>query len=103
MSLCSRRLGVSQKREGHRRRSRRLAGYDYRWPEAYFVTICTNGHRCVLGQVVETTDRRGTPWRAPTSESSASPVRISTHIIRNPLLRADDRLGTPALYGRPTR
>lgn len=36
----------------HHRRSVRLAGYDYRWPGAYFVTLCTYRHRCVLGQVV---------------------------------------------------
>ena len=27
----------------HHRRSIRLKGYDYTWPGAYFVTICTQG------------------------------------------------------------
>jgi len=109
----------------HHRRSVRLSGYDYRWPGAYFMTICTHRHRCVLGQVVGeeilcseldqivarcwrdipahfdraslgefvvmpnhlhgiiilADDRRGTPWRAPTTESFASPVRGSIPTI----------------------
>ena len=35
----------------HRRRSIRLPGYDYSQPGAYFVTICTRGRECVLGEV----------------------------------------------------
>jgi putative transposase len=34
-----------------RRRSLRLPGYDYAQPGSYFVTICTAGHRCSLGEV----------------------------------------------------
>ena len=30
------------------RRSIRLRGYDYRWPGAYFVTICTDRRLCIL-------------------------------------------------------
>lgn len=33
------------------RRSIRLAHHDYRSPSAYFVTICTRGRDCVLGEV----------------------------------------------------
>lgn len=35
------------------RRSVRLAGYDYSQAGAYFVTICTQGRECVLGEVAE--------------------------------------------------
>ena len=35
-----------------RRRSIRLKGYDYALPGAYFVTICTHRHRCILGEIV---------------------------------------------------
>lgn len=35
------------------RRSPRLAGFDYRHPGLYFVTICTAGRACVFGDVVE--------------------------------------------------
>ena len=35
------------------RRSIRLPGYDYSQPGAYFVTICTRGRSCVLGDVSE--------------------------------------------------
>jgi REP element-mobilizing transposase RayT len=37
----------------HRRRSIRLKGYDYRWPGAYFVTICTQGRACLFGEVTD--------------------------------------------------
>jgi REP element-mobilizing transposase RayT len=36
-------------RHKHRRRSVRLPGYDYSWPGAYFVTICTYGRDCLFG------------------------------------------------------
>jgi REP element-mobilizing transposase RayT len=36
----------------HHRRSIRLTHYDYSLPEAYFVTICAFGKRCVFGSVV---------------------------------------------------
>lgn len=38
----------------HHRRSIRLQGYDYSWPGAYFVTICTRGRECVLDDPVVT-------------------------------------------------
>ncbi len=37
----------------HHRRSIRLRGYDYRRPGAYFVTICTQGRVCLLGDVID--------------------------------------------------
>ena len=37
----------------HHRRSIRLKGYDYTAPGAYFVTICTQDHVLMFGQVVE--------------------------------------------------
>jgi len=37
----------------HHRRSIRLKGYDYASPGAYFVTICTQGHVCLFGDVVD--------------------------------------------------
>ena len=39
----------------HHRRSIRLKGYDYTSPGSYFVTICTQGHVCLFGQVVDDT------------------------------------------------
>src|SRR5436189_93235 len=33
------------------RRSIRLKGYDYRTDAAYFVTICTHGRLCTLGEI----------------------------------------------------
>ena len=42
--------GIAMK-SPHRRRSIRLPGYDYSQPGAYFVTICTRGRECVLGEV----------------------------------------------------
>ena len=36
----------------HRRRSIRLADYDYSAPGSYFLTICTEGRRCFLAEVV---------------------------------------------------
>ena len=39
--------------DAHHRRSIRLQGYDYRHSGAYFVTICTHGRECMLGEVIE--------------------------------------------------
>ena len=39
--------------EHHQRRSVRLAGYDYAEARAYFVTICTQGHVCLFGEIVD--------------------------------------------------
>ena len=33
------------------RTSHRLRGFDYSWPEAYYVTICTHQKRCLFGTV----------------------------------------------------
>lgn len=35
----------------YHRRSIRLKGYDYRLPGAYFITICTLGRQCWLGNI----------------------------------------------------
>jgi putative transposase len=40
-----------------RRRRMRLQGFDYSQPEAYFVTICTAGHRCLFGETEDGTMR----------------------------------------------
>ena len=37
----------------HRRRSIRLAGYDYTQSGAYFITICTQAGECFLGDIVQ--------------------------------------------------
>ncbi|MEN6336146.1 MAG: transposase [Phycisphaerales bacterium] len=37
----------------HHRRSIRLADYDYSREGAYFVTVCTEGHLCLLGEIVD--------------------------------------------------
>ena len=42
---------MSFDRHKHHRRSIRLPGYDYSWPGAYFVTICTYGSDCLFGAV----------------------------------------------------
>ena len=49
--------------EKHHRRSIRLRGWDYTYPGAYFVTICTHNGECLFGdpvlrRVVETMWRR---------------------------------------------
>lgn|GEM_PF-2289360 len=43
---------MDQKRESHHRRSIRLPDYDYSQPGAYFVTIVTYQHACILGRMV---------------------------------------------------
>lgn len=37
--------------EKHHRRSIRLKGYDYTRPGAYFVTMCTENRKCLLGKI----------------------------------------------------
>ena len=43
----------------HQRTSIRLRGYDYAGPGAYFLTICTAGHRCLFGRIEGDTIRLG--------------------------------------------
>jgi len=38
-------------REAHQRHSIRLVGYDYSGPGGYFVTVVTQGRRCLFGEV----------------------------------------------------
>ncbi len=40
-------------RKRHQRRSVRWVGHDYAQAGAYFVTICTHGHVCLFGRVVD--------------------------------------------------
>ena len=40
------------KGDSHRRRSLRLAGFDYRREGAYFVTICTHNRASLFGEIV---------------------------------------------------
>ena len=42
-------LGVAMKRD---RQSYRLKGYDYSGCGCYYVTICTQGRKCLLGELV---------------------------------------------------
>lgn len=37
----------------HHRKSMRLKDYNYRWPGNYFITICTEDRRDVLGKVID--------------------------------------------------
>ena len=37
----------------HRRRSRRLSGYDYAQAGAYFITVCAQVRACIFGEVVD--------------------------------------------------
>jgi len=39
--------------EKHNRRSIRLKDYDYSTPGAYFVTICTQDHECIFGEIID--------------------------------------------------
>src|SRR5262245_31133454 len=39
--------------EVHHRRSIRLPGWDYSWPGAYFVTMCTQHRVCLFGEIVQ--------------------------------------------------
>ena len=36
----------------HHRRSLRLKGYDYSYPGAYYVTLCSFEKQCIFGRVV---------------------------------------------------
>ncbi len=41
------------KNDKQNRRSIRLKGYDYSQAGAYFVTICTHQHVCLLGNIID--------------------------------------------------
>jgi hypothetical protein len=38
---------------GPRRKPRRFPGYDYGYPGAYFVTICTQNRKCLFGRIAD--------------------------------------------------
>jgi putative transposase len=55
----------------HHRKSHRMQGYDYRWPGAYFITICTYNRESVFGEIMDGTMHLNTAgdivaeqWRA---------------------------------------
>lgn len=33
------------------RKNTRLKNYNYNWMSSYFITICTEGHKCILGEI----------------------------------------------------
>ena len=33
------------------RKNTRLKNYNYNWMSSYFITICTEGHKCILGEL----------------------------------------------------
>ncbi len=37
----------------HHRRSIRLQGYDYSLPGAYFITIVSQGHEMLFGEIID--------------------------------------------------
>ena len=39
----------------HHRRSLRLKDYDYSQAGMYFITICTQNHQCLFGEIIEET------------------------------------------------
>lgn len=43
---------MRHERQGHHRRSIRLAEYDYGQAGAYFVTICTHDHKSLFGRMI---------------------------------------------------
>ena len=45
-------MNIMAHRSGNRK-SIRLKGYDYSTPNAYFITICTQNHVCLFGDIVE--------------------------------------------------
>lgn len=46
---------LASDKEESQRCSIRLKDYDYSQEGAYFVTICTHGHKCLFGQIVDST------------------------------------------------
>jgi Transposase IS200 like. len=58
----------------HRRHSIRLRGYDYSQPGAYFVTICTQNHESLLGEIVDEKMRLNTFGRIVEHEWLRTPI-----------------------------
>jgi putative transposase len=124
------------------RRSIRLKGYDYSSPGAYFVTVVTNGHKCIFGKIkdnemqlgdlgiiaqecwmqlpdhfidievipfvvmpnhlhgiitIHENDRRGTIYRAPTTEKFGQPAVGSIPTIMRTYKAAVSRLAVRKL------
>ena len=57
--------------------SKRLAGYDYCQPGFYFVTICTQEHRLVFGNVVDDQMHLRVPGQLAQSVLVTLPIRFA--------------------------
>lgn len=95
---------------GPHRRSIRLPDFDYRQPGAYFVTICTHGRGCNLGQIVEGEVELGplgeivdACWRQIASHFPH--VELYLHVVMPDHIHGIMiilRRGTPSVEGRGT-
>ena len=98
----------SQTRSYPRRRAIRLRGYDYTQQGAYFVTICTWGRLCALGDVVDSEmvlsdagQLAQAAWQAlPQALPGRAPGRLGHHAEPRP---RDYRVGGRPAGGFETR
>lgn len=73
--------------EHFNRKTNRLGYYDYSAPGAYFVTICTQHHKCTLASILHPSVGDGFPVPSeghPTSVGDGSPVPSQVHILKMP-------------------
>ena len=64
-----------------KRKPNRLKDFDYNTPGYYFITICTQGKRCILGQIVG-----GGALDAPQMQLSATGEIVDQHILGGNLI-----------------
>ena len=62
----------------HHRRSLRLKSYDYSRAGAYFVTICTHGHECLFGEIMDGEMRLNAAGQAAQAEWVRLPERFQS-------------------------
>jgi REP element-mobilizing transposase RayT len=110
----SQRLFTNLKPEQPRRRRLRLPEFDYGQAGAYFVTICTRGHACLFGRVLDGEMQRNAagdaavrcwdeiPRHFPHVELDASVV-MPNHIHGVLLFGEAEDTGQPGPAGEPAR
>jgi len=64
--------------QGFKRRSIRLPGYDYSNAGAYFVTVCVQGQKCLLGEIIHEEMRLNDPGKMVKSVWDEIPQHYSS-------------------------
>lgn len=84
----------------HHRRSIRLTGYDYSQEGLYFVTICTNNHQCLFGEIINGVMKLNDVGKIVLEQLNAIPQRFA-HIDVDEYIVMPNHIHTIITVGAP--